>query len=43
MHLGNGMRRYTFFLQRGFMRSKSDPDMYTKFDEQRVYSIDFLI
>ena len=23
-----------FFLQQGFMRSKSDPNLYTKFDEQ---------
>jgi hypothetical protein len=25
----------SFFLQRGFMRSKSDPNLYNKFDEQR--------
>jgi hypothetical protein len=25
---------YSFFLQQGFMRSKNDPNMYTKFDEQ---------
>ena len=24
----------SFFLQQGFMRSKSDPNLYTKFDEQ---------
>jgi hypothetical protein len=23
----------SFFLQKGFMRSKSDPNLYTKFDE----------
>jgi hypothetical protein len=26
---------YYLFLQQGFMRSKSDPNPYTKFDEQR--------
>jgi hypothetical protein len=25
----------SFFLQQGFIRSKSDPNLYTKFDEQR--------
>ena len=24
----------SFFLQQGFMRSKSDPNLYTKFDEK---------
>ena len=34
MHLRHGMKIDSFFLQQGFMRRKSDPNMYTKFDEK---------
>ena len=39
----------SFFLQQGFMRSKSDPNLYTKFDEHgyivliSLYVDDFII
>jgi hypothetical protein len=32
----------SFFLQQGFMRSKSDPNLYTKFDEQGYIVLIFL-
>jgi hypothetical protein len=32
----------SFFPQQGFMRSKSDPNMYTKFDEKRYIVLIFL-